>query len=44
MKDGEVRFREVPGESIHAALNTGDTPWRNIVVEFKKTSGEEAAE
>ena len=36
MQDGDVRFREVQGESVHAALNTGQTSWRNIVVEFKK--------
>lgn len=36
MQDGDVRFREVPGESVHAAKNTGSTPWRNIVVELKK--------
>ncbi|MCA9068238.1 MAG: hypothetical protein KDA84_04910 [Planctomycetaceae bacterium] len=35
MQDGEVRFREVDGESVHAAVNTGGTPWRNIVVELK---------
>lgn len=38
MHDGEVRFREVPNEAIHAAVNTGATPWRNIVVELKKPS------
>src|SRR5262245_52442406 len=36
MKDGDVRFREVPDESVHAARNVGDTPWRNIVVELKR--------
>ena len=35
MKDGDVRFREVEGESVHDARNTGQTPWRNIVVELK---------
>lgn len=35
MRDGEVRFREVAGESVHAALNVGDGPWRNIVIELK---------
>jgi quercetin dioxygenase-like cupin family protein len=35
MRDGEVRFSEVPGENIHEATNVGDTPWRNIVVELK---------
>lgn len=36
MRDGEVRFREVETESVHDAVNTGDTPWRNIVVELKE--------
>lgn len=36
MQDGDVRFREVPGETVHAAKNTGSTPWRNIVVELKR--------
>ncbi len=35
MLDGEVRFREVNGESVHDAVNTGQGPWRNIVVELK---------
>lgn len=35
MSDGDVRFREVDGHDIHAAVNTGDRPWRNIVVELK---------
>jgi quercetin dioxygenase-like cupin family protein len=35
MHDGDVRFREVDGRSIHAARNVGQTPWRNIVVELK---------
>lgn len=35
MKDGDVRFREVHGESVHDAVNTGLGPWRNIVVELK---------
>ena len=39
MKDGDVRFREVPSESVHAAKNVGNTPWRNIVVELKRESG-----
>lgn len=37
MSDGDVRFREVIGETTHAAVNTGDQPWRNIVVELKET-------
>ncbi len=36
MSDGEVRFREIDGEDIHEAINIGDQPWRNIVVELKK--------
>ena len=36
MNDGEVRWRDVDGEDIHEAINTGDTPWRNIIVELKK--------
>lgn len=36
MQDGDVRFREVAGESVHAAQNLGTTPWRNIVVELKR--------
>jgi quercetin dioxygenase-like cupin family protein len=35
MNDGDVRFREVNGEAQHEAVNTGKTPWRNIVVELK---------
>ena len=35
MQDGEVHFREVDGSDIHAAINTGNLPWRNIVVELK---------
>ena len=37
MADGEVRFQEIEGEEIHEAVNRGDQPWRNIVVELKKT-------
>jgi beta-alanine degradation protein BauB len=36
MFDGDVRFREVDGEAIHEAINVGDAPWRNIVVELKR--------
>lgn len=43
MQDGEVRFREVNGESIHAAVNTGNGPWRNIVVELKDQAKEKDA-
>ena len=41
MHDGDVRFREVPGESVHAAKNVGKTPWRNIVVELKRELAQE---
>lgn len=34
MSDGEVRFRTIDGEDVHEAVNTGDTPWRNIIVEL----------
>ncbi len=34
--DGDVRFREIDGEDIHEAVNIGDVPWRNIVVELKE--------
>lgn len=36
-EDGEVVFRAVDGEEIHEAINVGETPWRNIVVELKET-------
>ena len=36
MRDGDVHFREVEGESVHEAINVGDRPWRNIVVELKR--------
>jgi quercetin dioxygenase-like cupin family protein len=36
MKDGEVHFREVGDEAVHEAVNAGDKPWRNIVVELKE--------
>jgi quercetin dioxygenase-like cupin family protein len=35
MNDGDVRFRTVGNESVHEAINVGNTPWRNIVVELK---------
>ena len=38
MADGDVRFREVADESVHAAKNVGSMPWRNIVVELKPQS------
>ena len=37
MADGEVRFRNIDGEDIHEAINAGDKPWRNIIVELKDT-------
>jgi beta-alanine degradation protein BauB len=37
MADGDVRFRAVTGEAVHAARNVGTNPWRNIVVELKRT-------
>ncbi len=36
MKDGDVRWNAVNGEAIHAAINAGNKPWRNIIVELKK--------
>jgi quercetin dioxygenase-like cupin family protein len=36
MRDGDVRFREVSGESVHEAVNVGGGHWRNIVVELKR--------
>lgn len=35
MSDGEVRFRQIEGEDVHEAINVGEKPWRNIVVELK---------
>jgi quercetin dioxygenase-like cupin family protein len=36
MADGEVRFRPIGKDGeIHEAINVGDEPWRNIVVELK---------
>ena len=37
MKDGEVHFRSIDGESVHEAVNVAATPWRNIVVELKNS-------
>ena len=34
-KDGEVVFNQVDTEAVHAAINAGDGPWRNIIVELK---------
>lgn len=39
MKDGEVRFRAIEGETVHEAINVGEGPWRNIVVELKGENG-----
>jgi quercetin dioxygenase-like cupin family protein len=36
MEDGDVRWRDVDGEDIHEAINVGNEPWRNIIVELKK--------
>lgn len=36
MADGDVRWRDVEGEDVHEAINTGDSPWRNIIVEIKQ--------
>ena len=36
MEDGHVQWRDVDGEDIHEAINAGDEPWRNIIVELKK--------
>lgn len=35
MQNGDVRFRAVPTEAVHEAVNVGNQPWRNIVVELK---------
>ena len=35
MADGDVRWRDIDDEDVHEAVNTGDTPWRNIIVELK---------
>ena len=35
MEDGEVHFRGIDGEDVHEAINVGDSPWRNIIVELK---------
>lgn len=38
MHDGEVRFRTIDGQDVHEAVNVGDTPWRNVIVELKALS------
>jgi len=35
MEDGAVVFRAVDDDCVHEAVNAGETPWRNIVVELK---------
>lgn len=37
MSDGEVVFRNVETEDVHEAINVGEKPWRNIVVELKES-------
>lgn len=34
MEDGHVVFRNIPDAEVHEAVNVGDGPWRNIVVEL----------
>ena len=34
MEDGHVVFRNIPDEDVHEAVNAGEQPWRNIVVEL----------
>lgn len=37
MQDGEVHYRSIDGEpAVHEAVNVGQQPWRNIIVELKK--------
>jgi len=36
MADGDVVFRDVAGEDVHEAVNSGKSSWRNIVVELKQ--------
>jgi quercetin dioxygenase-like cupin family protein len=36
MRDGEVVYHALDGNAVHEAVNTGDNPWRNIVVELKE--------
>ena len=35
MADGTVAYRDLDAQDVHDAVNVGDAPWRNIVVEFK---------
>ena len=35
-RDGDVVFRKLENEDIHAARNAGEAEWRNIVVELKQ--------
>ena len=36
MSDGDVRWRDLGGQDdVHEAVNTGDQPWRNIIVELR---------
>jgi Auxin binding protein len=37
--DGDVVFHAVENEYTHAAHNSGNSPWRNIVVELKRQAG-----
>lgn len=39
MADGEVVFRPIEKEAVHEAVNAGETPWRNIVIELKDPHG-----
>ena len=36
MEDGHVVFRNIPEGDVHEAINAGEGPWRNIIVELKK--------
>jgi hypothetical protein len=35
MRDGEVVYHALDGNAVHEAVNAGENPWRNIVVELK---------
>jgi quercetin dioxygenase-like cupin family protein len=41
MQDGDVVFRSLEGDDVHEAVNAGDGPWRNIVVELIDQPGDE---
>jgi len=41
MSDGQVVFRAVNDDCVHEAVNAGEAPWRNIVVELKDESRHE---